>query len=122
MKKCFAILFLFVFLAIPCFSEEFTLGTVQQSLRQGMAQSEVATCLGAPNIVTKNAEGCETWIYEKTSKSTDTSYDKHWLWLLIFGKSKGSNHSEVSQKTMTVVINFDKDSCLQTFTYNASNF
>ena len=122
MKKNLATLFLFLFFTLTAFCEEFTLGTIQQRLQAGMSQAEVASCIGAPNIVTKNAEGCETWIYEKTSQSNDSNYKKRWFWFLFFGKGDGCKHSESSQKTITVVVNFDKNSCLQTFTYNASSF
>ena len=38
----------------------FTLGTVQSSVRQGMPQEQVLTCLGSPNIVTNDERGNET--------------------------------------------------------------
>lgn len=122
MKKRITTLFLLLFLAIPCFSEEFTLGMIQQRLHQGMSQAEVVTCLGAPNMVTKNAEGCETWVYDKISHSTSEVYHRSWVFLFLTGRRKGCKNVETSDKTITVTLNFDRNSCLQTFTYNTSNF
>lgn len=121
MKKIFATLFLILFLAIPCFSQDFTLGTVQKSLYAGMSQAEVVTCLGAPNMVVKNSEGCETWVYENKSQFTKETYHKSWLWLLVFGRRKGCQSTETSQKSITVTLNFNANSCLENYTYNASN-
>ena len=49
-----------------------TLGVVQSSIHEGMSQADVATVLGSPNIVTTDAEGNETWIYDKVA--TEASY------------------------------------------------
>lgn len=87
-----------------------------------MPQSEVLTCIGAPNMVTRNADGCETWIYEKVFQSTTEVYDKHWLFLLVFGRRKGCKHTETSQKKLSVILNFNQNSCLETYSYNSSNF
>lgn len=122
MKKSFTTLLLLIFLAIPCFSEEFTLGMVQQRIHIGMPQSEVVSCLGAPNMVTKGAEGLETWIYDKISQTTKETYNKHWFWLLITGRRKGCKKTETSQKTITVVLNFDENACLESCIYKTSNF
>ena len=122
MKKSFATLLLFVFLAIPCFSEEFTLGMVQQHIHTGMHQSEVVACLGAPNMVTKCAEGQETWTYDKISQTTKETYNKKWYFFFLFGKRKGCKKTEKSEKTITVVLNFDQNCCLETFMYKSSSF
>ena len=49
-----------------------TLGVVQSSIRKGMSQADVAAALGSPNMVTTDAKGNETWIYDKVA--TETSY------------------------------------------------
>ena len=50
-----------------------TLGAVQSSIREGMDQASVAVALGSPNIVTTDASGNETWIYDKISTETSHS-------------------------------------------------
>ena len=122
MKKFFVAMFVFLFLSIPCIAEEFTLGTIQQQIREGMSQSQVVSCLGAPNIVTKDSDGSETWVYEKSSQSTKESYHKSWLWLLFFGRRKGCQDKVTSQKTINLILNFDPNACLETYTYKASSF
>lgn len=122
MKISLATLLLSLFLAVPCFSEEFTLGMVQQSIHTGMAQADVVSCLGSPNMVTKGYEGCETWVYDKISQSTSEHYNKKWYWLLFKGGRKGCKTTETSQKSITVVMNFDKNCCLESFFYKTSNY
>lgn len=122
MKKIFASLFISLFLAIPCFSEDFTLGMVQQRLHEGMSQSEIVCCLGTPNLITKNTEGCETWVYDKKSQSTTETCCRKWYWLLLKGKRKGCNSTETSQKALTVTLNFNKNSCLESYSYNSSSY
>lgn len=116
------ILTLFLSFILPCFSEEFTLGTIQKKIHTGMSQSEVVNCLGAPNLVTKDIGGCESWVYDKISQSTKETYNKGWFWLLITGRRKGCQKTETSQKTITVTLNFDENSSLESFTYKSSSF
>lgn len=50
-----------------------TLGVVQSRIREEMSQADVAAALGSPNIVTTDAEGNETWIYDKIATETSHS-------------------------------------------------
>lgn len=91
-----------------------TLGVVQTQIRVGMSQADVATALGSPNIVTPDAQGNETWIYDKIStESSESSSGMEGgagLPLVggIFG-SKSSSARSQSQRTLTVVIKFDSN-------------
>ena len=49
-----------------------TVGVVQREIRKGMSPADVAAALGSPNIVTRDAGGNETWIYDKIA--TEASY------------------------------------------------
>ena len=122
MKKCFATLVLLIFLAIPCFSEGYTLGMVQQRIHTGMSQSEVLACLGEPSVVMKCAEGQETWEYDKISQNVNEQKNENWFLRLITGKRKCCQKTEANQKTITVVLNFDKNTCLETFMYKSNKF
>ena len=51
----------------------FTLGVVQKELRPGLSQADVAERLGAPNILTRDAEGREAWVYDKVSSEIEAS-------------------------------------------------
>ena len=118
---------------------EMTLGIVQKEIRVGMSQADVASALGSPNIVTKDAEGKETWVYDKIA--TEASYSQSGGGLggavgaggvegnaLILGGvgggySKGAGAASTTQKTLTVVIKFDKDTGLvESFSYHTSKF
>ena len=41
-----------------------TLGNVQKNIKVGMSGAEVARVMGSPNIVTKDGDNKEVWIYE----------------------------------------------------------
>ena len=51
---------------------EMTVGIVQKEIHTGMSQADVAQALGSPNIVTKDSEEKQTWIYDKIA--TEASY------------------------------------------------
>lgn len=121
---------------------EMTVGVVQKEIRVGMSQADVAVALGSPNIVTKDSVGDETWVYDKIA--TEASYsnssqtegvgvggaaggllDKV-LILGGVGYSRGTTSqagaSATTQKTLTVVIKFDRNSLVKDFSYHASKF
>jgi len=117
---------------------EMTVGIVQREIRRGMAQDEVASALGSPNIVSKDADGRETWIYDKIA--TEASYstsrgnvgglagvaaDVGSVLLLGLGGgsyNKSAGASAVSQRTLTVVIKYDAHGRVDLATYHSSRF
>lgn len=104
---------------------EMTLGIVQKEIRIGMSQADVATALGSPNIVTRDSEGKETWIYDKIA--TEAAYSKDvggtgLILALIGGYSKEAGAISTTQKTLTVIIKFDKSNAVESFSYHASKF
>lgn len=115
---------------------EFTLGLVQKEIRIGMAQTDVVTALGSPNILTRDADGNESWVYDKIA--TEASYSKSTsivggnpsaanaaatLFLgLVAGGSQSSGASSSTQKTLTVIIKFDTNALVQSFSFHASKF
>jgi len=117
---------------------EMTVGIVQKEIRVGMSQADVATALGSPNIVTRDGEGRETWIYDKIATEAYYSRDRVGIGggagaggiagtTLILGLLGGSYSKEAgamgtTQKTLTVVIKFDKNNNVESFSYHASKF
>lgn len=117
---------------------EMTVGIVQKEIHAGMSQADVATALGSPNIVTKDAGGKETWIYDKIA--TEASYSRSSGTVaggvgaggvagpsLILGGVGGSatrqaGASSSTQRTLTVIIKFDPNSNVASFSYHASKF
>lgn len=90
-----------------------------------MSQADVATALGSPNIVTKDSEGKETWIYDKIASEVSYSRSAGGTGLIInllggYGKEAGAVSS--TQKTLTVVIKYDDNGLVDSFSYHASKF
>lgn len=122
----------------PIKEQELTLGIVQRDIKIGSAQDEVAVALGSPNIVTRDSDGKDTWIYDKVASIT--SYDSNGFGvgaggiggggggngfgggILGIAYSKNKGNLQTTQKTLTVVIKFDKGSRVESFTYHMSKF
>ena len=101
---------------------EMTLGIVQKEIHHGMSQADVASALGSPNIVTKDQEGHETWIYDKIANEVSYSQDMGGVWLILGGYQKQAGARGSTQKTLTVVIKFDEQSFVDKVSYNSSKF
>lgn len=117
---------------------EMTVGIVQKEIRVGMSGAEVAAALGSPNIVTRDSEGKETWIYDKIA--SEASYSKSsrgvgggvgaggipgtTLILGLFGGNylKEAGAASTTQKTLTVIIKFGKNNLVESFSYHTSKF
>ena len=123
-----------------------TLGLFQASIKEGMSQGDVAAAVGSPNIVTQDADGNDTWIYDKISTETshsDSSQSKNTsvsagggvlgaigsvLGGVVGGvsqsqgSSSGSGAASQSQKTLTVVIKFNQSRQVSTVRYQSSSF
>jgi hypothetical protein len=101
---------------------EMTLGIVQKEIHHGMSQADVAAALGSPNIVTKDKEGHETWIYDKIASEVSYSQDMGGVWLILGGYHKEAGARGSTQKTLTIVIKFDEQSHVDKVSYNSSRF
>ncbi|MDC0435712.1 hypothetical protein OAL69_00795 [Pelagibacteraceae bacterium] len=110
-------------------NNKLTLGNVQKNIKEGMSGAEVARVMGSPNVVTKDGDNAEVWIYDKISSVAAVSRSS------VFGiggrvggttggvglGSYGSGASSQNQKTLTVVIKF-VDGKVSKVDYNASSF
>lgn len=113
--------------------QKLTLGVAQKEIKQGMSQADVAKALGSPNMVTKDKDGVETWIYDKVSTDYAYSTSSGGISSLIFAlggnvagavggsSSRSSGASSRTQRTLTIIIKFT-DSAVKEFTYNATSF
>ena len=99
-----------------------TVGNVQREIKMGMAGSDVARVLGSPNIVTTDDERREVWIYDKFSTDTTVSENSGFGTLIITGSSGRAGSSSTTQRTMTVIIKFDKEKKVRDFAYHTSRF
>ena len=110
-------------------NSKLTLGNVQKNIKVGMSGAEVARVMGSPNVVTKDGDDAEVWIYDKISTETANSNSS----LLGVGGRLGSTTGGIglgtyssgassrNQKTLTVVIKL-KDNMVTKVDYNASSF
>lgn len=103
-------------------TEKLTLGTVQRKVQRGMSQADVAGALGSPNIVTKDVNGKEAWIYDKAAREVTYSHDQGGVWLILGGYSKEAGASRSTQRTLTVVIKFNDQGHVDDVTYHSSQF
>lgn len=117
---------------------DLTLGVVQKEITRGMAQAEIVQALGSPNIITKDNEGHETWVYDKIATEASYSSDRGGIagagggagtpgssLILggIFGDyNRAAGASATTQRTLTVVIKFDKGQRVRDFSYHTSKF
>ncbi len=112
----------------------FTLGLVQKALRTGLSQADVAERLGSPNIVTRETDGREAWVYDKVSSEREASGESlgaggaasggggsFWGW---WGVSAGtrSEKAKTSQRTLTVVIRFSAAGAVESYSWHDSRF
>lgn len=101
---------------------ELTVGKVQKEIRKGMSGAEVAEILGSPNIVTKDENEDETWVYDKIATEVSYSESQSAMFLFIGGTASQSGGVAMTQKTLTVVIKFDANSKVKAFSYHSSKF
>lgn len=105
----------------PTMEQNLTLGVVQKDIRVGMSQADVATALGSPNIVTTDANGKETWIYDKISSVASYNDSGFSVGIILAGYGKTKSNTQTVQKTLTVVIKFNNKK-VETFQYHMSKF
>ena len=101
----------------------FTTGNVQLSLKQGVTtQAEVLEKFGSHNMAVVDSSGDDVWTYQKYATVTQSSGQSGYFWLVIVGGSAGTSGLEQTQKTMTLIIKFDKDRKIKEFKSMSSNF
>ena len=99
-----------------------TLGVVQKEIRSGLTQDQVVTALGSPNIVTRDGQGQETWVYDKIATEAAYSSSSVYGTILVLGAAQSTGASSTTQRTLTVVIKFGPDQRVASFSYHATRF
>lgn len=110
--------------------DRISVGTVQREVRVGMSSADVAEVLGAPNIVSTDAERREVWIWDKISSHVSYSRSSGTIAGLIVGGSGGgagigskdAGAASNSQRTLTIIVKFDEQSLVRDFSYRTSSF
>jgi len=102
--------------------EKISVGTVQRQIKVGMSSAEVVVALGSPNMVTTDSERRENWVYDKISTERVVSETNGDFSLLIVGGGEQTGASSTSQRTLTIIIKYDKNSMVRDFSYRYSSF
>ncbi len=105
----------------PVQNSDMTLGVAQRNIKIGTSQDEVASAMGSPNIVTTDADGKETWIYDKVSSITSYNSSGFNTGIILVNYGKGKSNAQSSQKTLTIVLKFT-DKKVSSFKYHMSSF
>jgi outer membrane protein assembly factor BamE (lipoprotein component of BamABCDE complex) len=115
-------------------ADTMTVGVVQREIHVGMSGAEVAAVLGSPNIVSTDEARREVWIYDKISTDVAYSQSSGGISTLIFGggsdviggvvggMNRGAGAASKTQKSLTVIINFDENKLVRDFAYHTSKF
>ena len=99
-----------------------------------VSAADVAMVLGSPNIVSTDSDRTEAWIYDKFA--TDVVYSKSEGGVLGFVVGGGgdvaggglgvstykSGAESRTQRTLTVVVKFDREQRVRDFAYHTSRF
>lgn len=112
----------------------FTLGVVQKKLRPGLSTADVVERLGSPNILTRDAEGREAWVYDRVSSEVEASSGGigigglgagaggSFAGALGISAGKRSGKARSSQRTLTVVVRFSAAGTVERFSWHDSRF
>jgi outer membrane protein assembly factor BamE (lipoprotein component of BamABCDE complex) len=101
---------------------ELTVGVVQRDIRRGMSAAEVSQALGSPNIVTKDSDNSQTWIYDKIATEASYSNDGGGIFLILGSYNSAAGASATTQRTLTVIIKFDDHDHVRDVSYHGSKF
>lgn len=114
--------------------DRLTVGKVQKEIRVGMSSADVVSVLGSPNMLSTDDERREVWVYDKIATERVYSSNSGGINTLFLGfggnaagavgggGSSSAGASSTSQRTLTVVIKFDKAGKVRDFAYHSSKF
>ena len=107
-------------------NRELTVGSVQREIKEGSPAEEVTRTLGSPNIVKTDADGLEVWVYDRfSSERVRRSFAATVLGISdsSLGLFRGPSSKEQSSvASLTVILNFDKNSNVSGVAYHRSKF
>jgi outer membrane protein assembly factor BamE (lipoprotein component of BamABCDE complex) len=107
-------------------TSKLTLGLAQSTVAKGANQTEIVKVLGAPNIISRDKQGNETWTYDRISRDTQSNsrsaagFGALFGWIFAGGSSSAS--SSISNKSLTVIITFDDNKNVIDYAYQSLEF
>ena len=111
----------------PQESNKLTMGMVQSSVTKGANQTEITKVLGAPNIISKDKQGRETWTYDRISRESEAKSRTFFgiinpiSWFTGAGTGSKSSAS-TSSKSLTVIITFNDNKSVVDYAYQRLSF
>lgn len=102
--------------------EQMTVAKAQREIKVGMSSSAVVEALGSPNMVTTDSEQRETWVYDKVSTNVQSSSSRNGVWLLLFAAGNHERQTSSNQRTLTIIVKFNKNGLVRDFAYRTSSF
>lgn len=103
-------------------TEKISVGTVQREIKVGMSSADVISVLGSPNIVSTDAQRREVWVYDKISTEQVYSNSNGFASLILIGGGQSTGASSTTQRTLTIIVKFDKQGLVRDFAYRQSSF
>ena len=102
--------------------KEITAGLIKKEIRVGLSGADVINILGSPNIITRDSKGKEVWVYDKIYAQAEWTSSSQYGTVLILGFFKETRKFKTSQKTLTLIITFDNEGKVESFSYHYSRF
>ncbi len=96
-----------------------SVANAQRSVKVGMTGAAVAEALGSPNILSTDEEGREVWIYDRVTSSVRSTAANGPLTLFVGGSAAAA---ERSQRTLTIIVKYDKLGKVRDLAYHTSKF
>lgn len=102
--------------------QSLTVAKAQTEIKKGMSGAQVVESLGAPNMVSTDENGNEVWVYDKISTVSAVSESAGGGGLILFGAAGGSGAKMTNQRTLTIIVKFDKNKKVRDFAYQSTSF
>lgn len=100
-----------------------TSGNVSMNLVVGQTtQAQVLEVFGAPNIVTMDGERNTVWSYQRHATVTQASGGSNYWTVVLLGGGQYAEGFQETQRTITLIIKFDKNNVVSDFHSRTSDF
>lgn len=100
-----------------------TTGNVELHIKTGVTtKSQVLDAFGAPNITTTDGSGHEVWTYQRAATVAHATSGRSYWTVILGGGSSDASGFEQSQRTMTLIIKFNKHDVVSSFRSRYSEF
>jgi outer membrane protein assembly factor BamE (lipoprotein component of BamABCDE complex) len=101
--------------------EQKTTQAMKHEILIGMSQEDVRKALGSPDIVAKDKAGKEMWVLSRIAASIRDIKKNGTTSILVKTADASEKKKETPQtqgELLTIVINFDKDKNVESFSYH----